>query len=107
MLFLFSMAGIPPFAGFFGKLFVFNAAIDAHLYVLAVIGVVASVVSCYYYIRVIKVMCFDPGEGVFDRPDPTLRVVLLVCALFVLLGVFVPGPVAEAATSAAASLFPG
>jgi NADH-quinone oxidoreductase subunit N len=107
ILFLFSMAGIPPFAGFFGKLFVFNAAIDAHLYVLAVIGVVASVVSCFYYIRVIKVMCFDPGEGVFDRPDPTLRVVLLVCALFVLLGVFVPGPVAEAATSAAASLFPG
>ncbi len=74
---------------------------------LAVIGVVASVVSCFYYIRVIKVMCFDKGEGVFDRPDPTLRVVLLVCAVFVLLGVFVPGPVAEAATSAAASLFPG
>jgi len=107
VLFLFSMAGIPPFAGFFGKLFVFNAAIDAHLYVLAVIGVVASVVSCFYYIRIIKVMCFDPGDGVFDRPDPTLRIVLLVCALFVLLGVFVPGPVAEAATSAAASLFPG
>jgi NADH-quinone oxidoreductase subunit N len=107
VLFLFSMAGIPPFAGFFGKVFVFNAAIDAHLYVLAVIGVVTSVVSCFYYIRIIKVMCFDPGEGVFDRPDPTLRIALLACALFVLLGVFVPGPGAEAATSAAASLFPG
>jgi NADH-quinone oxidoreductase subunit N len=107
IVFLFSMAGIPPFVGFFGKLFVFNAAIDAGLYVLAVIGVIASVISCFYYIRVIKVMCFDKGEGVFDRPDPTLRVVLLVCAIFVVLGVFVPGPVAEAATSAAASLFPG
>jgi NADH-quinone oxidoreductase subunit N len=107
IVFLFSMAGIPPFVGFFGKLFVFNAAIDAHLYVLAVIGVVASVVSCFYYIRIIKVMCFDPGESVFDRPDPTLRVVLLICAIFVVLGVFVPNPVAQAATSAAASLFPG
>ena len=107
MVFLFSMAGIPPFAGFFGKVFVFKAAIDAHLYVLAVIGVVASVISCFYYIRVIKVMCFDPGEGAFERPDPTLKVVLLVCALFVILGVFVPNQLAGAATSAAASLFPG
>jgi NADH-quinone oxidoreductase subunit N len=107
VVFLFSMAGIPPFAGFFGKVFVFNAAIDAHLYVLAVIGVVASVISCFYYIRIIKVMCFDPGEGTFDRPDATLRVVLLVCAVFVILGVFVPGQLAAAATSAAASLFPG
>jgi NADH-quinone oxidoreductase subunit N len=107
VIFLFSMAGIPPFAGFFGKLFVFNAAIDAQLYVLAVIGVVASVISCFYYIRIVKVMCFDPGEGTFDRPDPTLRVVLLASTAFVLLGVFVPGPLAAVATAAAASLFPG
>jgi NADH-quinone oxidoreductase subunit N len=105
--FLFSMAGIPPFAGFFGKVFVFNAAIDAHLYVLAVIGVVASVVSCFYYIRVIKVMCFDQGTEHFDAPDPTIRVVLLACSAFVLLGVFVPNLIAAAATAAAASLFPG
>jgi NADH-quinone oxidoreductase subunit N len=105
--FLFSMAGIPPFAGFFGKFFVFNAAIDAHLYVLAVIGVVASVVSCFYYIRVIKVMCFDRGTEHFDAPDMTIRVVLLACAAFVTLGVFVPSWIAAAATAAAASLFPG
>jgi NADH-quinone oxidoreductase subunit N len=105
--FLFSMAGIPPFAGFFGKVFVFNAAIDAHLYVLAVIGVVASVVSCFYYIRIIKVMCFDQGTEHFDAPDPTIRVVLLACSAFVLLGVFVPSWIAAAATAAAASLFPG
>jgi NADH-quinone oxidoreductase subunit N len=106
-IFLFSMAGIPPFAGFFGKVFVFNAAIDAHLYVLAVIGVLASVISAFYYIRIVKVMCFDPGTEHFDAPDPTLRVVLLACSIFVLLGVFVPGPLANAATAAAASLFPG
>ena len=107
VIFLFSMAGIPPFAGFFGKVFVFNAAIDAHLYVLAVIGVLASVISCFYYIRIVKVMCFDPGEGHFDRPDLTLRVVLLACSIFVVLGVFVPGGLATSATAAAASLFPG
>jgi NADH-quinone oxidoreductase subunit N len=107
VVFLFSMAGIPPFAGFFGKLFVFNAAIGAHLYVLAVIGVLASVIAAFYYIRVIKVMCFDPGDQAFDAPDGTLRVVLLVSAVFVLLGVFVPGPIAAMAGSAAASLFPG
>ena len=83
---MFSLAGIPPLAGFFAKLYVFLAAIDAHLYVLAVIGVLASVVGAYYYLRIVKVMYFDAGEGVFDPlPDPTLRVVLLVCALFVLL----------------------
>ena len=53
---LFSMAGIPPLVGFFGKWMVFAAAVDQGLYVLAVIGVVASVVSAYYYVRVIKVM---------------------------------------------------
>jgi NADH-quinone oxidoreductase subunit N len=107
VVFLFSMAGIPPFAGFFGKWFVFNAAIDAHLYVLAVIGVLASVVAAFYYIRVIKVMCFDPGEQSFDAPDGILRLVLVVGAVFVLLGVIVPGPIAAMAGSAAASLFPG
>jgi NADH-quinone oxidoreductase subunit N len=107
VVFLFSMAGIPPFAGFFGKLFVFNAAIDAHLYVLAVIGVVTSVIAAFYYIRIIKVMCFDPGEQAFDAPDGVLRLALLVGAVLVLLGVIVPGPIAAMAGSAAASLFPG
>jgi NADH-quinone oxidoreductase subunit N len=107
VVFLFSMAGIPPFAGFFGKWFVFNAAIDAHLYVLAVIGVVTSVIAAFYYIRIIKVMCFDPGEQAFDAPDGVLRLALLVGAVFVLLGVIVPGPIAAMAGSAAASLFPG
>jgi NADH-quinone oxidoreductase subunit N len=105
--FLFSMAGIPPFAGFFAKLFIFNAAIGAHLYVLAVIGVLTSVISAFYYIRIIKVMCFDPGDQPFDAPDGTLRVVLLASAAFVILGVFVPGPIAAVAGTAAASLFPG
>src|SRR5690606_1959859 len=54
--FMFSMAGIPPLAGFFGKLYVFLAAIEAELYTLAVIGVVTSVVAAFYYLRIVKVM---------------------------------------------------
>ena len=56
---LFSLAGIPPLAGFFAKFYVFLAAIEAGLYVLAVIGVLASVVGAYYYLRIVKIMYFD------------------------------------------------
>ena len=59
---MFSMAGIPPLAGFFAKLYVFLAAIDAGLVPLAVIGVLASVVGAYYYIRIVKVMYFDEAR---------------------------------------------
>lgn len=60
---MFSLAGIPPMAGFFAKYFVFMAAIEAHLYALAIIGVLASVVGAYYYLRIIKVMWFDEPTG--------------------------------------------
>ncbi|WP_421577135.1 NADH-quinone oxidoreductase subunit NuoN, partial [Shinella sp. M31] len=56
---MFSLAGIPPMAGFFAKYFVFMAAIEAQLYALAIIGVLSSVVGAYYYLRVVKVMWFD------------------------------------------------
>ncbi len=60
---MFSLAGIPPLAGFFAKYFVFLAAIKANLVTLAVIGVVASVVGAYYYLRIVKIMYFDePAE---------------------------------------------
>ncbi len=72
---MFSLAGIPPMAGFFGKYFVFMAAIEAHLYALAIIGVLASVVGAYYYLRVIKVMWFDDAKGEFARTAGELRLV--------------------------------
>ncbi len=60
---LFSLAGIPPLAGFFAKFYVFLAAIHAGLYALAVIGVLLSVVGAYYYLRIVKLMYFDaPAE---------------------------------------------
>jgi NADH-quinone oxidoreductase subunit N len=64
---MFSLAGIPPLAGFFAKYFVFVAAIEAKLYALAVIGVLAAVVGAYYYLRVIKLMWFDEATGEIAR----------------------------------------
>jgi NADH-quinone oxidoreductase subunit N len=102
---LFSMAGIPPLAGFFAKFYVFLAAIKAGLYVLAVIGVLASVVGAYYYLFIIKVMYFDePAEGFYDMPYE-LRVVLGVCGLFNILFFLYPGPLVGIASAAAHSLF--
>ncbi|MGH6953360.1 MAG: NADH-quinone oxidoreductase subunit NuoN [Alphaproteobacteria bacterium] len=107
-IFMFSMAGIPPLAGFFGKLYVFLAAIEAKLFALAVIGVLASVVASYYYVRIVKVMYMDePGEG-FDRPigrDMTL--VLVGTGLFTLLFFVHPAPLLDGAQAAAAALFRG
>src|SRR6202043_3555633 len=66
---LFSMAGVPPLAGFFAKFYVFLAAIKAGLYILAVIGVLASVVGAYYYLAIIKIMYFDDAvEGFYEMP---------------------------------------
>jgi len=107
-IFMFSMAGIPPLAGFFGKLYVFLAAIEAKLFALAVIGVLTSVVASYYYVRIVKVMYMDePAEG-FDRPigrDMTL--VLVGTGLFTLLFFVHPAPLLDGAQAAAAALFRG
>ena len=73
---MFSLAGIPPLAGFWAKWYVFLAAIDAELYALAVIGVLASVVGAYYYLRIIKIMWFDEPVGGFLPMAGELRLVL-------------------------------
>jgi len=67
LIMMFSMAGIPPLAGFFGKWYVFLAAVEAGLVPLAVIGVVTSVVGAFYYLRIIRLMYF---EDVDDPLDP-------------------------------------
>ncbi len=102
---MFSLAGIPPLAGFFGKYFVFVAAIEAKLYALAIIGVLASVVGAYYYLRVIKLMWFDEATGEFARVSGLLRLVFGVSGLFVLAYVLIGGPIGGAAELAAATLF--
>ena len=65
---MFSLAGVPPLAGFFAKFYVFAAAMKAGLYGLAVIGVLISAVGAYYYLRIVKIMYFDEPAKAFDRP---------------------------------------
>jgi len=102
---LFSMAGVPPLAGFFAKLYVFLAAIKAGMFVLAVLGVLASVVGCYYYLMIVKIMYFDDPAPAFDPMGGALRTMLAVTGLFVILFCLYPGPLVEAAGVAAKSLF--
>ena len=75
------MAGIPPFIGFFGKFFVFVAAVESQLFLLAILGVLASVISAFYYLRIIKVMYFDEitKGDVFDFTiDNNTKIILSV-----------------------------
>jgi NADH-quinone oxidoreductase subunit N len=104
-MFLFSLAGVPPLAGFFAKWYVFVAAIKADLFTLAVIGVLTSVVGAFYYISIVKVMYFDEPVGRLDPVRVELRTVLVVTGLFNVLFFFYPGPLVSVATAAAKSLF--
>jgi NADH-quinone oxidoreductase subunit N len=102
---LFSLAGIPPLAGFFAKFYVFLAAIQGGLYGLAVIGVLASVVGAYYYLAIVKIMYFDDPLPGFAPMPGELKAVLAVTGLFNILFFAYPGPLIAAATAAAKSLF--
>ena len=102
---LFSLAGIPPLAGFFAKFYVFLAAIKAGLYMLAVIGVITSVVGAYYYLMIVKTMYFDEPEPGFAPMPQELKAVLAVTGLFNLLFFVYPAPLIDVAAAAAKSLF--
>ena len=103
--FMFSMAGVPPLSGFFGKLLVFASAVQSGLWTLAVVGIVTSVVALYYYWRVVKVMYLDAPEPAFDRGTRTLSTVTGAMGLVTALFLLVLGPVVGAAQAAAAVLF--
>jgi NADH-quinone oxidoreductase subunit N len=105
-MFLFSLAGIPPLAGFFAKFYVFIAAIKAGLFTLAVIGVLTSVVGAFYYLTIVKVMYFDEPLVKLDPMRVELRTVLAVAGLFNILFFVYPGPLVSVATAAAKSLMP-
>ena len=104
---LFSLAGIPPLAGFFAKWYVFVAAIKAGLFTLAVVGVLSSVVGAFYYLTIIKVMYFDEPTGEIEPMRIELRTVLAVAGIFNIFFFVYPGPLVSVATTAAKSLFPG
>jgi NADH-quinone oxidoreductase subunit N len=100
---LFSLAGVPPLAGFFAKFYVFAAAMKAELYGLAIIGVLSSVVGAFYYLRIVKVMFFDEAKPRFSPAAPYVRFVMIVAGLFVVLYALYPSPLVDAATAAAKS----
>jgi NADH-quinone oxidoreductase subunit N len=102
---LFSLAGIPPLAGFFAKFYVFVAAIKAGLFTLSVIGVLTSVVGAFYYLSIVKVMYFDEPAGQLDPMRIELRTVLAVAGIFTIFFFAYPGPLVSVATAAAKSLF--
>jgi NADH-quinone oxidoreductase subunit N len=105
-IFMFSMAGIPPLAGFLGKLYVFQAAIQTELYALAIIGVLASVVGAFYYIRIIKVMYFDdPVEALDTGISFEMKAVLVVTGVVIVFFIFHPMPLITGAEQATAALF--
>jgi NADH-quinone oxidoreductase subunit N len=107
-IFMFSMAGIPPLVGFFGKFYIFLAAIEAQLYVLAVVGVLSSVIGAYYYLRIVKLMYFDDPIEAFDRPiGREMSVILAATSLIIVLLTVGISPLLDGTAMAAASLFSG
>jgi NADH-quinone oxidoreductase subunit N len=104
-IFMFSMAGIPPLAGFFAKFYIFLAAVQSGMWTLAIIGVLTSVVGCFYYLRIIKVMFFDAAEPAFDPRSGSLSFVAYTTGAFTLLFFIFPGPFVGAAGQAAKVLF--
>jgi NADH-quinone oxidoreductase subunit N len=107
LILMFALAGIPPMVGFFAKYFVFLAAIEAGLYPLAVIGVLASVVGAYYYLRIVKIMFFDEAKEKFEPVRFKEAAVMGVAALTMLFGIIWLGPFTDYAMAAAQSfVFP-
>jgi NADH-quinone oxidoreductase subunit N len=102
---MFSLAGIPPLAGFFAKFYVFLAAIEAELYWLAVIGVLASVVGAFYYLRIVKIIYFDEPTATFEKLPVELKAVIALSGIFVVFYFLFPAPMVAAASAAANSLF--
>ncbi len=102
--FMWSMAGIPPLSGFFAKLYVFATAFNAGYDTLTIIGIVASVISAFYYLRVIKVMYFDKGQPQFDRTSAGAGFVMAVGGFVTMFFVIIPGPLMALAGQAAKAL---
>ncbi len=105
MVFMFSLAGVPPLAGFFGKFYVFVAAINSGLYALAIIGLLSSVVGAFYYLRIVKIMYFDDEKEGFEPLNRTMAVIMGVSGLFTALFFIYPAPLLSSAAAAAGALF--
>ena len=105
-IFMFSLAGIPPLAGFFGKFYIFIAAIESNLLLLAVVGILASVIGAFYYLRIIKVIYFDETKNSFDGFSyRSLNTLINPSAFLILLFCIYPLPLINISNYAASSFF--
>jgi NADH-quinone oxidoreductase subunit N len=100
-IFMFSLAGVPPLAGFFGKYFIFLAAVQAHMVPLAVIAVLTSVVAAFYYLRIVKLMYFDEAASPIDPlKDAGVKATVALAAVYMLAFTIWPAPIVDGALSA-------
>jgi NADH-quinone oxidoreductase subunit N len=106
-IFMFSLAGIPPLFGFWPKLMVFQAAVDQGLVALAVAGIVGTVVGAYYYLKIVKIMYFDPPGEPFAKPGAPSESLLIALAAIIVspLGYLLIGPLGTLTGNAASALF--
>jgi NADH-quinone oxidoreductase subunit N len=82
---LFSLAGIPPMAGFFAKFYIFMSVIEQSMYFLAIVGLITTVVSAFYYLKIIKIIYFDPPKEIYDQDHHFgLKISLTIATLLVL-----------------------
>jgi len=108
VIFMFSMAGVPPLAGFFGKYFIFLSAVKAHMVPLAIVGMLTSVVAAFYYLRIIKIMYFDePLEALDPLPDYGVKIVLAITSLFMIVFTIFPNLLIKDALIATRSFIGG
>ena len=100
LIILFSLAGMPPLAGFFAKFYIFMAVIEAKMYTLAIIGLVTTVVSAFYYLRIIKVIYFDkPIEPFEENYDWGLKASLVLSSILILIYFIYPSILTEVVSS--------
>ncbi len=85
MIILFSLAGIPPLAGFFAKFYIFMAVIEQSMYFLAIVGLLSTVIAAFYYLRIIKIIYFDPEKEVFEKNHHIgLKLTLILSTIFII-----------------------
>ena len=100
LILLFSLAGIPPLAGFFAKFYIFMAVIESEMYALAIIGLVTTVISAFYYLRIIKVIYFDASKKPFEKNfDWGLKISIILSSILILTYFIYPSLLIEVVSS--------
>ena len=96
LIILFSLAGIPPLAGFFAKFYIFKSVLEQSMYFLAIVGLLSTVVAAFYYLRIIKIMYFDKEKDKYDTDHGLwLKISLTVSTLLILLYFVSPSQLIE------------